>query len=139
MNKGLAIPNIKVVLTQSYDFCFVHHFTQCNENVLQLKQPKTKDKKTASKNLHGHSVKIRVSVVCKDDFFSRDFMNTEVHKILQPKNQNLLNDYLNTVSCESLAQYLWTQLKLSPLGEYLTELNIQETQKNQIYIKKTSA
>lgn len=135
MNKVLTKKTkVKIILTQSYDFCFSHYFTECEPQLIQ--QNTTQQSYTKSKQLHGHSVKIAISVHCTDSFFSRDFMNEEVDKVLRPYHNKTLNDYLDKVSCESLAQFLWKQLNLSPLGEYLTALTIQETQKNQIYIKK---
>lgn len=121
----------KTILTQSYNFCFSHHFQECEL------QSNIENKKSVQ-NLHGHSVKIEVSVVCMDNFFSRDFMNKEVHKVLQAYNNKILNNYLDKISCESLAQFLWEQLYLGNLEEYLFSLAIQETQKNRILLQKTS-
>lgn len=126
--------NLKVILTQNYDFCFSHYFTECEKKL--TKKASDQDYKK-SMQLHGHSVKIAVSVHCVDSFFSRDFMNKEVNKVLSPYHNKRLNDYLDKVSCESLAQFLWKQLNLSSLKKYLTNLSIQETQKNQIQIKRT--
>lgn len=113
----------KIILTQRYDFAFVHKFTDCDP----LKQ---------SNNLHGHSAKIEVSVNCTDSFFCRDFMNTEVQKVLNFYNNKLLNDFLDKVSCEYLISFLYNKLKQGALGPFLTSLGVQETQKNYIYISQ---
>ncbi|MBE8221998.1 MAG: hypothetical protein HAW60_04630, partial [Bdellovibrionales bacterium] len=60
---------LKTTLTQKYDFCFSHYFTECKPELKNLNPHQPDFEK--SKHLHGHSVKIEVSVCCNDSFFSR--------------------------------------------------------------------
>lgn len=125
---------VKIALTQNYDFCFSHYFAKCEPEVFNKTAALNYEK---SQKLHGHSVKIAISVHCNDHFFSRDFMNEEVKKVLDPYQDKILNTYLDKVSCENLAEFLWKQLTPTPLGEYLKTLSIQETRKNRIIIQNT--